>query len=112
LYRLDLLRGCSEVRFLTRHPEKAEASFLDRALREFVSEHPNIHLRRTRSRDVHDRFLLSDDALILVGHGLKDLGAKESFVIHLPITVIGDIAVSVRESFDANWTNAEPLVKP
>ena len=79
LYRLDLLGGCSEVRFLTRSPDRSEVSFLVRALREFDREHSNMHIRRSRSSDLHDRFLLSEDELVLIGHGLKDLGAKDSF---------------------------------
>ena len=49
-----------------------------------------------RPQDLHDRFVLSEAKILLVGHGLKDIGAKESFVIVLPRTFAPDLLDNVR----------------
>lgn len=109
LYRLDLLSHCNEVRFLTRTPDSAEKSILPRAISEFVREHRNIHFRCHSSPDFHDRFILSDNEIIILGHGLKDLGNKDSFVIRLPLEIAHDVIGAAGTNFDRRWEDAVPL---
>lgn len=59
--------------------------------------------------DLHDRFVLTGDALLLVGHGLKDIGGKESFVIRVDKTLAPDLLNDLEQSFDKKWANARPL---
>ena len=58
---------------------------------------------------MHDRYVLTDDMLILVGHGLKDIGGKESFVIRLDGEVARDLIATLAPSFDAKWASASPI---
>ena len=110
LYRLDLLSQCNEVRFLTRTPDSSERTILLRAISEFMKEHPNVLFRRSPSADFHDRFILSDNEIIVLGHGLKDLGNKDSFVIRLPLDLAHDVIDATRNNFDDRWQNAMDLV--
>lgn len=109
LLRLSLFKGCSKVLFLTHKANKSEESYLSKALTEFVREHSNVEFRRAVDAEVHDRFVLSNDSLFLLGHGLKDPGNKESFVVSIPRSVAGHIASVVEESFDKKWAIAEKL---
>jgi hypothetical protein len=52
---------------------------------------------------------LSGDEMIFLGHGLKDIGNKESFSVRLPRKVAGDAMDRARESFDAKWPGASAL---
>lgn len=109
LLRLDLLAHCTEVRFLTRTPDSGERTILPRAISEFRREHPNTDFRSTGSSDFHDRFILSDNELIILGHGLKDLGNKESFIIKLPAVIASDVIDAALDSFNRKWATATPL---
>jgi hypothetical protein len=106
LYRLDLLAKSNEVRFLSRTPDSGEKAILPRALSEFRKEHPHIFFRRSTTADFHDRFILSDVEIIVVGHGLKDLGNKDSFVIRLPLELAQDVIEATRKTFDDRWQHA------
>ena len=106
LLRLDLLANCKEVRFLTRTPDSGEKAILPRAIAEFKKENPHMHFRCSELGDFHDRFVLSDTEIILLGHGLKDLGNKESFVVRLPDSLAHDVIATARFSFELKWNSA------
>jgi len=109
LYRLDELRDCKPIQFLTHTPDGKEKSFLPKALGDFIRERPDVEFRRHRGRELHDRFVLTADELILLGHGLKDIGNRDSFVVRLDRTIAGDMIDTVRRSFDRKWQQADPL---
>lgn len=110
LYRLALLQNCRSVLFLTKTPDSHERSFLPASLREYKVEHPEVEFRQCQGREVHDRFVLAEDELILLGHGLKDIGKKESFVVKINKELAGDVIDCVRASFDDKWNDAVSLV--
>lgn len=58
---------------------------------------------------LHDRYVLSDEKILIVGHGLKDIGNKESFVIVLPRKFATDLLADVQRSFDQKWGAATLL---
>jgi hypothetical protein len=43
-----------------------------------------------------------------VGHGLKDIGGKESFVVRLDRGLVPDLLDTLLSSFDAKWPNGVP----
>ncbi|HUX87586.1 MAG TPA: hypothetical protein VMW65_11335, partial [Chloroflexota bacterium] len=108
--RLDLLEHCSPIRFLTRQPDPNETQTLPRALSEWKREHGDVEFRRHTGRDLHDRFVLSDDELILLGHGLKDVGNKDSFIIRIGRDLADDLIDTVRSSFESKWQAATLIV--
>jgi len=110
LLRLDELRNCGPIRFLTCRPDNKEAAFITRALKEFVSERPRVEFRRIDPCNLHDRYLLTDDEIIILGHGLKDIGGKQSFVVRLSKTRCEDLMRALRFSFEENWKRSVPLV--
>jgi hypothetical protein len=44
-----------------------------------------------------------------VGHGLKDIGSRESYVIRLPRGVLTDTAAEVERAFDVLWPASTPI---
>ncbi len=58
---------------------------------------------------LHDRYVLTDSRLLLLGHGLKDFGKKETFVLILNQQFAEDTIKTVKDTFDAHWTAALPL---
>lgn len=110
LLRLDLLKHCSPIKFLTQKPNQNEKQTLPKALQEWKSEHGNVEFRRYGGRDLHDRYVLSQYELILLGHGLKDVGSRDSFIIRITRELADDLIKDIRDSFDTKWQSATPIV--
>jgi hypothetical protein len=111
LLRLSALSHVSSVKFLTQNPDGKEKSFISRAIQEFVKEHSNVELREYAGNDIHDRYLVTADEFILLGHGLKDIGNKESFVIKLDRSIAGDAIDTLQQSFNQKWVVANYFTK-
>ncbi len=69
---------CSTLRFLTQQPDNKEKSFLPNSLKEFLVAHPNVEIQRYQGSNLHDRYVLSKDRLIILGHGLNSPLTKSS----------------------------------
>ena len=109
LYRLDLMKHCEKILFLTSNPERNEKEFISKAIYEFKKENNNFLFKTTNSKTLHDRYILSEAEIILLGHGLKDIGNKESFVVKLPKSLANDIMDQVKSSFDEKWKDAKEI---
>lgn len=105
---LDYFSRSTSVRFLTSKTNESGRK-LTGALRDFKKERPNIELRSTSSRVVHDRYVLGDDVLLILGHGLKDIGGKESFMICLNASLVPDLIKEMIASFDDRWKAATKI---
>ena len=66
-------------------------SFIEKALKDFTNQHPHVQFRQCASKDLHDRYLLTKTELVILGHGLKDIGGKDSFVIRLDTNICNDV---------------------
>jgi hypothetical protein len=109
LLRLSSLIHCRPVRFLTQSADSKEQSFIGKAVKEFTNQYPHVEFRRCASRDLHDRYLLTETELVILGHGLKDIGGKDSFVIRLHRDICKDVIDTLSGSFNEKWRLAAPL---
>lgn len=105
---LDILveSNVLNVRLLTRTtnlsgPNKVQA--LRRLLKDFAKEYPYIQVRDYPYPHLHDRYILSDDTLLLVGSSLKDLGNKDCFLARFPKDDFKDVYESVLQLFNQRW---------
>jgi len=109
LESLDFLQGVQQnrtIRFLTTYPMK-NLGHLQREVAIFKKEFPNSEFKAYPfSKELHDRYILFDNEAWLVGHGIKDIGAKESFVVILQDPFGKDIRKSLLESFEARWAKS------
>lgn len=97
------------VKFLTAQVGRTEnEDTVHKELRRFRGEFPNIELRKfPHVHELHDRYLLSDNLLVWVGHGLKDFGDKESFLIGIPIDRSNRIATTLKTKFAERWVKSQ-----
>jgi len=103
---LEMVPKACDVRFLSAQINEDQGRFA-RALKTFKKEHPNTQLRvYPRPAELHDRYILSSSKLLLVGHGLKDLGGKETFIITIDRPLAPDLHKQVEAAFDARWAIA------
>ena len=109
LVRLSGLIHCQPIRFLTQRADSKEQSFIGKALKEFTDQYAHVQFRQCASKDLHDRYLLTETELVILGHGLKDIGGKDSFVIRLDTNICEDVIKTLSQSFNEKWSLATPL---
>jgi hypothetical protein len=106
------MQRAKEVRFLTHKVGGGESgAAVKGAMRDLMREMPAVSIRVVLAASTisHDRFVLTDDDLILIGHGLKDLGARDSFLIRLPNEFVKGITEEITRAFDDQWSHAGPI---
>lgn len=105
---LDVIKDVKgrPIKFLTRldnlNNEKAKNRFL-RELQDFKTENADIEFRDYPNKDLHDRYIISPTSVVLLGHSIKDLGAKESFAVVLNQSSSKNICEALTENFDRRW---------
>lgn len=101
-------KGC-DVRFLTSKTSESTQK-VQAAIRDFVKECPNTEFRiAAKPSDLHDRYVLTAASLLILGHGLKDIGGKESFMIRLERSLVPGLLHELTQTFDARWQAASAL---
>jgi hypothetical protein len=109
LEALELFPLACRVHFLTAQTHES-LKRLRGPFNDFRQERPNTEIRvYPNSQELHDRYVLSRDRMLIVGHGLKDIGGRESFVISIGRTLGRDLLDQVSKQFDARWSHATAL---
>lgn len=110
---LDVLSNLKnrDVKFLTRveNLKDKEKERLLRELKDFKSEHMSIEVRSYPHTDIHDRYIISSECIVVLGHSIKDLGAKESFAIVLNKNSNKNIMEALTENFNRRWKQSTTL---
>jgi len=76
----------------------------------FKKEFKKISIRiYPKEYELHDRYVLSGDTLILLGRGIQDIGEKESFVIVIKGKVGEDLRKTLISKFNERWTKSSNL---
>ena len=57
----------------------------------------------------YDRYIMSDDSLVLIGHSLKNLGGKETFAVILNRTDYEEIYQSLSSNFNLRWDSSRVI---
>ena len=103
---LEMLPATSSVHFLTVHITDSDA-VLAGPLGDFKTDRPKTELRIfPPPGNIHDRYLFTDDVLFLLGHGIKDVGKKDSFVVCITKEYAADVLQELRTSFDDKWSRS------
>jgi hypothetical protein len=106
---LELIADRCSVRFLTEKTNE-NPSRLSGHIQDFKRERPRTEFRlSSRTGQLHDRYILDDDTILIVGHGLKDIGSKESFIIAVKRSLVPHLHAQVTLAFDDKWSKARPL---
>ncbi len=80
-------------------------------LSDFKKYHKNFKCRIVPNQpsELHDRYILTKKSIILVGHGIKDLGDKESFILTFEKKMAVDIIIDLDNKFEQRWKNSKPI---
>jgi len=116
-YSRDSLNAIEEfgssrkIRFLSAKlaANENDAKFR-KELQRFKREYPNMEMRLyQKEHELHDRYALTNDYLVLLGRGLQDIGGKESFVIALKDEVAKEIKETLNTKFEERWNKSSNL---
>lgn len=104
---LDVLANLKDrpMKVLTRLGnlrERDKGKFV-RDAADFKTENPNVEFRDYPNADIHDRYIISEDKVTLIGHSIKDLGSKESFAIVLSREHYMEIYEALNSNFTSRW---------
>lgn len=106
---LDLIPRSSEILFLTMRSSEPERQ-LKGAFQDFKRERPRVEFRlAAKTATLHDRYLVTPDALLILGHGFKDLGGKESFIVSITKDISPDLIRDTISSFDSKWKDGTSM---
>lgn len=109
---LDIIESFSKgakIKILSSKSNE-EKKFL-RAYQDFIKENHNVEFRLyPHPEHLHDRYILTKDTLFFIGHSIKDLGNKESFIVALNKTSCQDTLRSLLELFSRRWKISKPII--
>jgi len=109
LEALELIPAICTVRFLTAKTNENPAR-LSGPIRDFKRERPKTELRiYPKAGALHDRYILNGNKILIIGHGLKDIGEKESFVISIDRSLSPDLLDQVEAAFDNKWAQGQAV---
>lgn len=103
---LEMIPSTCDVRFLTASPSGPQTTLSSR-LSHFQRQYPHVQIRvYPTSSDLHDRYLIEEDYFWLLGHGIKDVGNKESFIVRIKSDHARDLITHLTSTFDERWSNS------
>lgn len=112
-YVLEKFGKTRKIKFLScklGDEEQQNVTKFEINLKRFKKEFKNIEIRKYgKHYELHDRYIIADNALIIVGHGIKDLADKESFVVFLPKKLVTKFLPVLKKSFEERWRKASNL---
>lgn len=105
---LDLLRSipaeCTVRVLMGVHKGISSGDF-----QRFTKERPKFEFRQAQRGELHDRYVVDERGLMILGHGFKDLGKKESFAIFIEKPLMIDNFQTISQAFDGRWQSATPV---
>lgn len=112
-YVLEKFGKQRKIRFLScnlGNEEQQNVTKFEINLKRFKKEFKNIEIRKyDKHYELHDRYIIAENALVIVGHGIKDLADRESFVVFLPKKLVAKFLPVLKKSFEERWKKANNL---
>lgn len=106
-HTLEKFGKTRKVRFLSAQlgsDEQKKITNFNINLKQFKREFRNIQLKKYNNFwELHDRYIIADNALVVVGYGIKDFGDKESFVVFLPKKEVSNFLPFLKSVFEKRW---------
>ena len=102
----------NKIRFITSQLGKEEKEELvKKEISRFKKEFKNINMGSyPKFYELHDRYIISENYFVVIGHGLKDFGNKECFLIAIPKKEIQEITNILENKFNERWKNSIRII--
>ena len=103
---LEIFSKTTSVLFLTAITSEKSTKLLS-LINDYKRERPKTEIRKVNNpKELHDRYILCDDSFMIIGHGIKDIGNKDSFIIKIDKSLSPDLWQQVKNNFDHRWKSA------
>lgn len=102
---LARMTSCSSIRFLTDKVHEEAVVVRDLKALRLQLDVP-VEIRRVNERVLHDRYLLDDAGMLIIGSSLNGLGQRQSMIVR----VGSDLRSAAEAGFDTLWSGAQTLV--
>jgi hypothetical protein len=86
---------------------KSDTKEMKNLIKDHNKEKNNLEVGIFDKTKLHDRYIITDDYLMILGHGFADLGNKESLVIMIPNRFVKDITNDLRNRFSQKWKGSK-----
>ena len=108
---LSNFENSKKVYFLTSRMGGGEnPALVTKEMARFKKEFKNIEMSAyPKFGELHDRYIISDNFFVIVGHGLKDIGNKECFLIAIPAEDVKELTTTLKINFKKRWENSTIL---
>lgn len=108
MINLYKLKGSKKVSFICGNVNGDEKE-MRKLVKDYNKEGCSLEVKVFDRAQLHDRYILTDKELIILGHGFADLGNKESLNIVIPNNLVKDISDDLRNRFIQKWKSAKVL---
>lgn len=105
LSRLLYLENVTSVDFVTKNTSNLNLALFN----SFKSENNNFNFKKSTSNTIHDRYIISDDKIMLLGHGIKDIGKRDSFIISIDNSIAQELINETKLRFHQLWSSATSI---
>ncbi|WP_205097854.1 hypothetical protein [Candidatus Nitrosotenuis uzonensis] len=112
LANLDKIVNNKSIKLLSVQLDRSEnPRTFQTDLSDFKKQHKKFELRvfPNNPKELHDRYILTKDSVIFVGHGVKDLGGKESFILVFQGDTGKGILKDLEKTFEDRWNRSTPI---
>jgi hypothetical protein len=109
---IEFVKYHKSVKFLTAQLGGGENQVVvNNFLKDIKKEYKNkIEVKIYPNRnELHDRYIIGKDIFFIIGHGIKDLGNKESLIIGIEDKYGKDIRKVLEKTFHERWNMAQIL---
>lgn len=105
LNRLLYMENASNVEFITKNTNNLNSTYFS----SFKSQNTKFDFKKSNSNTIHDRYIITNDKLLLLGHGIKDIGKKDSFVISIDGSIASELINETKLRFQRLWSSATTI---
>jgi hypothetical protein len=104
------LLNSKTIKFLTC-PILKNVVNLKNLCNDFKKEKPSFDIRIfINPLELHDRYIISDGKTIIIGHGIKDIGTRESFLFVLENNYYKDFSTGLKYIFIQRWNISSSFI--
>lgn len=106
----EIVRAKKKVKFISYQSNESSLKF-KRELSYLQKNYPKmIEMRIYPKNELHDRYIIANDSFVIIGHGIKDLGNKESLVLVIDDRFGKDVRKELEVAFWKRWQDQSCII--
>lgn len=108
MVNLYKLKESKNIKFICGNI-KGDRKEIVKLIQDFNKEDHKLEVKIFDRAQLHDRYIITEKELIILGHGFADLGNKESLIIVIPKSFVRDICEELKNRFIQKWNGSKEI---